>query len=160
LSCMYDGNSLLTKMRDTLDQDTTLAFDGNDRITSITDANSREWKYSYDSSGHLTSVRTPTYDQKSNEIADQDDFLSGRTTTDKYDGSGQLTEILRPTDSSTGTWKWAYDGSGFILYKQKTAYEITLTYDTGNHKVTVVDRESNKTVYFWDDSHEGNLITK
>src|SRR5262249_12703253 len=125
LSCMYDGNSLLTKMRDTLDQDTTLAFDGNDRITSITDANSREWKYSYDSSGHLTSVRTPTYDQNSNGIADQDDFLSGRTTTYKYDGSGQLTEILRPTDSSTGTWKWTYDGSGSITTETRDANDMT-----------------------------------
>ncbi|HEX5009896.1 MAG TPA: RHS repeat-associated core domain-containing protein [Planctomycetota bacterium] len=156
LSCSYDSNSRLTKVRDTLDQDTTLAFDSNDRITKITDPASREWVYAYDSGGHLTTVRTPTVD----ETGTDDDYTSGKTTTYKYDGSGQLTEVVRPGDGATGKWKWAYDASGFITKETRAGNDLTLTYDTTNKKVTVVDRESNKTVYFWDDGHEGNLITK
>jgi len=156
LTCYYDANSRLTKVRDTLDQDTTLAFDGNDRITKITDPASREWVYAYDSNGRLTTVRTPTVD----EAGSDDDYTSGKTTTYKYDGSGFLTEVVRPGDGATGKWKWAYDGSNFITKETRAGNDLTLTYDITNHKVTVLDRESNKTVYWWDDSHEGNLITK
>jgi RHS repeat-associated protein len=156
ISCLYDSDSLLTKVRDTLDQDTTLAFDTNGRITKITDPGSREWVYAYDGSGRLTTVRTPTVD----EAGSDDDYTSGKTTTYKYDSGGLLTEVVRPGDGGTGKWKWAYDGSGFITKETRAGNDITLTYDTTNKKVTVLDRESNKTVYWWDDGHEGNLITK
>ena len=61
--------------------------------------------------------------------------------------------MLRPADSTTGTWKWQYDaGSGQVTKHTKAGDDITLTYDTGNHNVTVVDRESAKTKYEYDGS--------
>ncbi len=156
LSFSYDSNSLLTKVTDTLSRHTTLAYDGNDRITKITDSASREWLYAYDGSNRLSSVRTPTVD----EIGTDDDYTSGKTTTYKYDSSDRLTEVARPGDGGTGKWLWAYDGSGRITKETRAGNDLSLTYDDTNAKVTVVDREANQTVYWYDSGHEGNLITK
>ena len=155
LTFAYDSTSKnLTKVTDTLSRDTTLAYDGNDRISTITDSASRVWAYGYDGSGHLTTVRTPTVDEAGND----DDYTSGKTTTYKYDGSDRLTEVLRPADSTNGTWKWEYDGGGAVTKNVRAGNNISLTYDGTNHYVTVVDREANKVRYQYDNSSK--LITK
>jgi RHS repeat-associated protein len=160
LTFFYDSDSILTKVTDTLARDTTLAHDSNGRITSITDSASRVWTYAYDGSGYLTAVRTPIVDVNGNNSADPGDFLSGKTTTYKYDGSNRLTEVARPGDGGTGKWIWAYDGSGRITKETRSGKDITLAYDDTNHNVTVTDRMADKTVYWYDNGHEGNLITK
>jgi len=160
LTFSYDGSSLLTKVTDTLARDTTLAFDTNGRITKITDSSSREWKYAYDGSGNLTAVTTPVVDVNGNTTYDPGDFLTGKTTTYKYDGSNRLTEVQRPGDVTTGKWVWAYDGTGRITKETRSGNDITLAYDDTNYKVTVTDREGDKTVFWYDNGHEGNLVTK
>jgi RHS repeat-associated protein len=145
LTFAYDGSRNLTKVTDTLARDTTLSYDGNDRITKITDSASREWVYAYDGSGHLTTVRTPTVD-----MADAtDDFTSGKTTTYKYDSGNKLTEVLRPGDGGTGTWKWTYD-SAFVTKETRNGNDINLVHDTSNHFVTVADREGITTRYAYE----------
>ena len=145
LTFAYDGSRNLTKVTDTLDRDTTLAYDGSDRITKITDSASREWVYGYDGGGLLTSVRTPTVD-----VADAtDDFTSGKTTLYKYDSGNKLTEVLRPGDGATGTWKWTYDGA-FVTKETRNGNDINLVHDTTNHYVTVADRQGITTRYAYE----------
>jgi len=160
LTFSYDGSSLLTKVTDSLARDTTLAFDSNGRVTSITDSASRVWTYAYDGSGYLTAVRTPIVDVNGNSSSDPGDFLSGKTTTYKYDGSNRLTEVMRPGELTTGKWIWAYDGAGRITKETRSGDDITLAYDDTNHNVTVTDRMADKSVYWYDNGHDGNLITK
>ena len=82
------------------------------------------------------------FDLDADTIQDPGDFLTGKTTYYEYDGSNRLTEVLRPADGATGTWKWEYDSGGKVTKHTKAGDDITLTYDGVNRKVTVVDRES------------------
>jgi YD repeat-containing protein len=147
----YDGDGRLTAVTDTLDRDTTLSYDGNDRITKITDSDSREWLYGYDS-GLLTSVRTPVVDLNEDETEDEDEYLSGKTTTYAYDGSNRLTEVFRPEDTTAGTWLWSYDGSGRVASHTKNGDAMTITYNTGSSYTEVVDRGGEKVRYEYDGS--------
>ncbi len=157
LAYYYDNGSKLTKVRDTLDRDYLLDYDSNGRITKASDfgnPSAREVVYGYNTSGLLTSVRTPTV----NAEEDQDDFTSGKTTTYSYDANDRLTEVKNPRDSSAYLVN-SYDSGGKLTQQQAgpSGSNYSMTYDGTNRKVTVTDREGNKTVHWYDTS---NRITK
>jgi YD repeat-containing protein len=153
----YDNASNLTKVKDALDRDCFLDYDLNGRITKARDFGSpsaREVLYGYDSSGRLTSVRTPTVQAE----GDEDDFTSGKTTTYSYDANDRLTEVKNPRDSSAYLVN-SYDSGGKLTQQQAgpSGSNYSMTYDGTNRKVTVTDREGNKTVHWYDTS---DRITK
>ncbi len=152
----YDSagnNSNLTKVTDTLGQDATLSYDTSDRLTKIADHASREWIYGYDASANLTSVRTPTVD----ETGTDHDFTSGKTTTYEYDTSDRLTELFRPEDGATGTYRWYYDSAGAITSVRSNGNAQSISYDDDNNRMTVTRREGERLEYRYDNS---NRITE
>ncbi|HET6202829.1 MAG TPA: RHS repeat-associated core domain-containing protein [Planctomycetota bacterium] len=156
LAYYYDSGSKLTRVRDTLDRDFTFTYDGNGRIVTATDFGSpaRSVVYGYDSSGRLTSVRTPTVDAEGTE----DDFTSGKTTLYTYDSNDRMVTVQNPQGSSVYLIN-SYDGNGKLTAQRAgpSGSDYAMTYDGTNRKVTVTDREGNKTVHWYDTS---NRITK
>jgi RHS repeat-associated protein len=138
--CGNSGGGLVTKLRDPLSQQTTLAYDNNGNMTLITDAMSHTAAYSYDAMNRLTKVESPA--------------SSGTQATLAYNKLGQITS---QTGFDGRSVSLAYDHIGRATSATDAVGTVSAYYDSAGNLSTVTDSLSQSTVYTYT---ADNLLTK
>jgi len=166
----YDSTGLyLTKIRDAVGLDTTLAYDALHRITNLTKPSGESETFQYDNYGRITrrtdSLNNATvyaYDTHSNVTSITDP--NNLTTTLAYDGLGHATQVTDPRGKSTSYQYAAACGSCGSAGKvtkiiDALSNETEIRYDANGNVTKEIDPLDHETDYAYDAMNNVTLVT-
>ena len=157
---VYDTNSNLLSVTDTLNKTTVYEYDANNNRTSTTDALGNITKYTYNNDGQVLTETNPsgavtTYEYEKGlpvRVTDPE----GNTTISSYDAAGRL---ISTTDAEGHTTKFVYDGvNRLVAVKDALNRTVSMTYDSRDNLLTSTDANGNVTYRNYDGN--GNLISQ
>ncbi|NER35197.1 MAG: DUF4114 domain-containing protein [Oscillatoria sp. SIO1A7] len=149
----YDATSLITLVRNALNEETKIGYDAAGREVGRTDAKGQTTLLKYDKLGQLVETVFPdgsstltSYDAFGNVVAETDQ--EGRTTRFEYDALDRLKAVI---DASQQRTEYQYDEAGNLVYQKDALGHVTqFEYDGLGRQTAVVRPELQRMETFYD----------